>query len=336
MFCSEVPYPALSSAMMGADDSRTNKTPAADDIQQGQSKALPGTYYMCINDKNIKTDGTRNIDANQKGVVVSSDREGLKPPGLSYIALISMAIQSSEEKKMMLSEIYQWIAGRYPYYQLKDKSWRNSIRHNLSLNECFVKCGRSENGKGNYWSIHPANIEDFSKGDYRRRRARRRVRMLDEDLQRLCSNTPEIEEPKQMPSVCTSSQPGYVPMASSIVPSNFLSILGVDPIRTHEYWMANACSPRDMVYTQKPYINHYADVRCGNSPYKDNQTCVSCVPLFGRVNELDKITRTSPESTLNVNVNVHLSGNKEVQNYHPCYEIPSSTAYKGFENDSYL
>uniref|UniRef100_A0A8C2TBT7 Fork-head domain-containing protein n=1 Tax=Coturnix japonica TaxID=93934 RepID=A0A8C2TBT7_COTJA len=46
--------------------------------------------------------------------------------------------------------------------------WRNSVRHNLSLNECFVKAGRSDNGKGHFWAIHPANMEDFAKGDYHR------------------------------------------------------------------------------------------------------------------------------------------------------------------------
>lgn len=53
---------------------------------------------------------------------------------------------------------------------------RYSIRHNLSLNDCFIKTGRSVNGKGHYWSIHPANLADFLSGDFRRRRAQRRVR----------------------------------------------------------------------------------------------------------------------------------------------------------------
>ncbi|XP_031574996.1 forkhead box protein B1-like [Actinia tenebrosa] len=97
-------------------------------------------------------------------------------PSHSYIALIAMAILSCTNKKMILGDIYQYISDNFPYYRNKDKSWRNSIRHNLSLNECFIKAGRSENGKGNYWAIHPANLEDFSNGDFRRRRARRRVR----------------------------------------------------------------------------------------------------------------------------------------------------------------
>ncbi|EDO34609.1 predicted protein, partial [Nematostella vectensis] len=93
-------------------------------------------------------------------------------PAHSYIALIAMAILSNSSKKMILGDIYQYISDNFPYYRNKDKSWRNSIRHNLSLNECFIKAGRSENGKGNYWAIHPANLEDFANGDFRRRRAR--------------------------------------------------------------------------------------------------------------------------------------------------------------------
>ena len=31
-------------------------------------------------------------------------------------------------------------------------------------------------GKGNYWAIHPACLDDFARGDFRRRQARRRAR----------------------------------------------------------------------------------------------------------------------------------------------------------------
>ncbi|XP_033751006.1 hepatocyte nuclear factor 3-gamma-like [Pecten maximus] len=97
-------------------------------------------------------------------------------PAQSYIALISMAILSCPSQKMLLCDIYQYFMDNYSFYNNTNKAWRNSVRHNLSLNECFVKRGRSENGKGNYWSIHPACIEDFSRGDFRRRQARRRAR----------------------------------------------------------------------------------------------------------------------------------------------------------------
>lgn len=97
-------------------------------------------------------------------------------PQHSYIGLIAMAILSSPELKLVLSDIYQYILDNYAYFRTRGPGWRNSIRHNLSLNDCFVKAGRSANGKGHYWAIHPANVEDFKKGDFRRRKAQRKVR----------------------------------------------------------------------------------------------------------------------------------------------------------------
>jgi len=97
-------------------------------------------------------------------------------PQHSYIGLIAMAILSTPEHKMVLADIYQYILDNYPYFRNRGPGWRNSIRHNLSLNDCFVKSGRSANGKGHYWAIHPANLEDFIKGDFRRRKAQRKVR----------------------------------------------------------------------------------------------------------------------------------------------------------------
>uniref|UniRef100_A0A914UJP8 Fork-head domain-containing protein n=1 Tax=Plectus sambesii TaxID=2011161 RepID=A0A914UJP8_9BILA len=97
-------------------------------------------------------------------------------PQHSYIGLIAMAILSTPDQKMILSDVYQWILDNYAYFRTRGPGWRNSIRHNLSLNDCFIKSGRSANGKGHYWAIHPANIEDFKRGDFRRRRAQRKVR----------------------------------------------------------------------------------------------------------------------------------------------------------------
>ncbi|CAP31199.1 Protein CBR-FKH-10 [Caenorhabditis briggsae] len=97
-------------------------------------------------------------------------------PQHSYIGLIAMAILSSPQKKMVLAEVYEWIMTEYPYFRSRGAGWRNSIRHNLSLNDCFVKAGRAANGKGHYWAVHPACIRDFERGDFRRRRAQRKVR----------------------------------------------------------------------------------------------------------------------------------------------------------------
>ena len=98
-------------------------------------------------------------------------------PNHSYISLIANAILASKDKRLVLSDIYQFVLDTQPYFRNKaGQGWRNSIRHNLSLNECFIKAGRSPNGKGHFWAINPANFDDFSKGDFRRRRAQRRAR----------------------------------------------------------------------------------------------------------------------------------------------------------------
>ncbi|XP_055551512.1 fork head domain-containing protein FD5 [Wyeomyia smithii] len=97
-------------------------------------------------------------------------------PQYSYIGLIAIAILSSPERKLVLSDIYQHILDNYSYFRSRGPGWRNSIRHNLSLNDCFIKAGRSAHGKGHYWAVHPANVEDFLKGDFRRRKAQRKVR----------------------------------------------------------------------------------------------------------------------------------------------------------------
>eukprot|EP00112_Aurelia_sp_Birch-Aquarium-sp1_P005007 Seg1568.3 transcript_id=Seg1568.3/GoldUCD/mRNA.D3Y31 product="Fork head domain-containing protein FD3" protein_id=Seg1568.3/GoldUCD/D3Y31 len=99
-----------------------------------------------------------------------------KKPDHSYISIISKAILSSPEQRLVLSEIYEFTERNYPYFQQKGPGWRNSIRHNLSLNDCFIKAGRSPDGKGHFWAINPLNYDDFRKGDFRRRRTQRRAK----------------------------------------------------------------------------------------------------------------------------------------------------------------
>ena len=94
----------------------------------------------------------------------------------SYTAIIAQAILSSKEKKLPLGDVYEYIAENFPDFLKKGQGWRNCVRHNLSLSECFVKAGRARNGRGNYWGIHPRYIKNFSLGDYRKRRASHRQR----------------------------------------------------------------------------------------------------------------------------------------------------------------
>lgn len=92
-----------------------------------------------------------------------------KPP-YSYIALIMMAIQAQPPKRATLNEIYGFLQERFPFFRGSYTGWKNSVRHNLSLNECFIKLpkGLGRPGKGHYWTIDPAAEFMFEEGSFRR------------------------------------------------------------------------------------------------------------------------------------------------------------------------
>ncbi|XP_032372048.1 forkhead box protein B2 [Etheostoma spectabile] len=99
-----------------------------------------------------------------------------KPP-YSYISLTAMAIQNSSEKMLPLSDIYKFIMDRFPYYRENTQRWQNSLRHNLSFNDCFIKIPRrpDQPGKGSFWALHPDCGDMFENGSFLRRRKRFKV-----------------------------------------------------------------------------------------------------------------------------------------------------------------
>ncbi|XP_051499543.1 forkhead box protein J1-like [Apus apus] len=95
----------------------------------------------------------------------------LKPP-YSYASLICMAMEASGKPKITLSAIYQWIMDNFCYFRHADPTWQNSIRHNLSLNKCFIRVPREkdEPGKGGFWKMDPLCTDQLKKGSFRKRR----------------------------------------------------------------------------------------------------------------------------------------------------------------------
>ncbi|XP_069493534.1 forkhead box protein N3 isoform X3 [Ambystoma mexicanum] len=80
-----------------------------------------------------------------------------KPP-YSFSCLIFMAIEDSPNKRLPVKDIYNWILEHFPYFENAPTGWKNSVRHNLSLNKCFKKVDKDRSqsiGKGSLWCIDP-------------------------------------------------------------------------------------------------------------------------------------------------------------------------------------
>uniref|UniRef100_A0A3Q1FFH5 Fork-head domain-containing protein n=1 Tax=Acanthochromis polyacanthus TaxID=80966 RepID=A0A3Q1FFH5_9TELE len=119
-------------------------------------------------DENILTN-----PANTSDNILSScskETQTFSKPSLPYIALIAKVILSSPSQKLNLSSIYRAMEEQFPYLRSRGPGWRNSVRHNLSVNECFVKVSRCEDGRGHYWGVHQAHLRDFQRGNFRQYR----------------------------------------------------------------------------------------------------------------------------------------------------------------------
>ncbi|XP_030370018.1 forkhead box protein O isoform X2 [Scaptodrosophila lebanonensis] len=113
---------------------------------------------------------------------------------LSYADLITHAIGSATDKRLTLSQIYEWMVQNVPYFKDKGDSnssagWKNSIRHNLSLHNRFMRVQNEGTGKSSWWMLNPeakpgksvrrrAASMETSRYEKRRGRAKKRVEAL--------------------------------------------------------------------------------------------------------------------------------------------------------------
>ncbi|KAG8185249.1 hypothetical protein JTE90_023865 [Oedothorax gibbosus] len=132
-----------------------------------------------INDKTEQkpptpTNNTNNNNFGEGPFTTNNGGSKEEKPPYSYAQLIVQAISSVSDRQLTLSGIYSYITKNYPFYRTADRSWQNSIRHNLSLNRYFVKVPRSqeEPGKGSFWRIDPQSESKLIEQAFRKRRQR--------------------------------------------------------------------------------------------------------------------------------------------------------------------
>ncbi|KAK3539923.1 hypothetical protein QTP70_019568 [Hemibagrus guttatus] len=73
----------------------------------------------------------------------------IRPP-YTYAFLIRCSILEAPDKQRALNEIYSWFIQRFFYFRHNTPTWKNAVRHNLSLHKCFV---RVDGGKGAVWTV---------------------------------------------------------------------------------------------------------------------------------------------------------------------------------------
>ena len=151
------------------DDSAANEN---DDDEEDGSDSEEDT-----NDEDDQIEETPKASNKTDASKQSNNSATPSKPPKPYLEIIADAVLSCQPKMMQLHEIYHFMEQKYAYFAKNvNKSWRNSVRHNLSLNECFVKAGRGSNGKGNYWRIHPLCEKEFIRGNFRRKSFKQLIR----------------------------------------------------------------------------------------------------------------------------------------------------------------
>ncbi|CAO3647554.1 unnamed protein product [Cunninghamella blakesleeana] len=165
---------SYSGSTMNTNNNNNNSTMLSTSTSSTPSPSI--STEKSTSTTSITTNSKKQRVPSTKDIHVEKNTEG-KPP-YSYATLIKYAIENSQENKLTLSEIYQWVIEHYPYYSTAGTGWKNSIRHNLSLNKSFIRVPRpiNEPGKGSYWMVDYRSSESDNRNRHNTMPTRRNNR----------------------------------------------------------------------------------------------------------------------------------------------------------------
>ncbi|KAM6932916.1 forkhead box protein N1 [Xenentodon cancila] len=199
-------------------------------------------------------------------------------PIYSYSILIFMALKNSKTGSLPVSEIYSFMTEHFPYFRTAPDGWKNSVRHNLSLNKCFEKV-ENKNGntsrKGCLWALNPAKVEKMQEELHKWRRKDpltvRRSMARPEDLDRLLGE--KLDKFRSLPpytNMTSFSRVGsiYSTTSSSDAPPQLQS--ACQPIQPSQHAHIQPQQPRNLPLTATCPSNSYSLFSpCGQLPAAD-------------------------------------------------------------------
>ncbi|XP_055003080.1 forkhead box protein N4 [Sorex araneus] len=200
-------------------------------------------------------------------------------PIYSYSCLIAMALKNSKTGSLPVSEIYSFMKEHFPYFKTAPDGWKNSVRHNLSLNKCFEKVENKLGGasrKGCLWALNLARIDKMEEEMHKWKRkdlaAIRRSMANPEELDKLISDRPEScrrpgklgasEAPLLTPGTTVARAHGC--LAVSQLPAQPLMTLSLQSVPLHHQVQPQAhLAPDSPAPAQTPPLHALADLSPG-------------------------------------------------------------------------